>query len=218
MMLTVLARELRLTGRKASGALLSLAFFALFILLSGLALGGARPQLAPGLIWLALTLSALLSLDTLYRADQETGALRHMHLAGVSGSAIAIAKAAAFLLTVCVPLIAATAILAPLLSMTPRLTMGVMMSLIIGAPALAVYAGFTAALLCAQRGANILGVIITAPLLVPILLFGIEAAQSFPEAGLGTLQFRILAGLSCIASALGVPATMAALAANRGPV
>jgi hypothetical protein len=31
------------------------------------------------------------------------------------------------------------------------------------------------------------------------------------------VQFRILAGLSFIAAALGLPASVAALAANRGP-
>ena len=95
--------------------------------------------------------------------------------------------------------------------------LGVVFSLLVGLPGLAAYASFTAALLSAQRGNGVLGIILTAPLLIPLLIFGIEAALIWPEAGLGAMQFRILAGLSLIALAVGGLCTFAAIAANRGP-
>ena len=217
MMSTILKRELRFAVRGASGTGLSLAFMALFVLMCGIALGGSQPMLGPGLLWLAATLSALLGLDRLYQPDQETGALAQMHLSGASGLAIATAKSLSFAITSLAPLILATPLLALLLSMDGSAIIGTILSLLIGAPAITAYASVTAAILAAQRGSAVLAIILTAPLLVPVLIFGTEAANAFAVDGIDAVQFRILAGLSFIAVALGTPATVAALAANRGP-
>lgn len=216
MIRAILIRDLRLAARGASGTGLSLAFMALFILLSGLALGGSNPALGPGLLWLAATLSALLGLDRLYQPDQESGALAQMHLAGTSDLSIATAKCLAFALTSLLPLILVSPFLALLMEMTGVAITGTFLSLLIGAPAIVAYASVTAALLSGHRGGGVLAVILTAPMLIPVLIFGTEAANAFATDGLGALQFRILAGLSFIAVALGLPTSVAALAANRG--
>ncbi|MGB3454902.1 MAG: heme exporter protein CcmB [Litorimonas sp.] len=213
---TLLRRDLTLAVRGASGTGLSLAFMALFVLLCGLALGGSNPSLGPGLLWLAATLSAMLGLDRLFRPDHETGTLAALHLAGVSGTSIAAARALSFALTGLLPLIMATPFLALLLGMDGPAIAGTVLSLLIGAPAIIAYTLVTAALLAGQRSVGVLAVILTAPLLVPVLIFGTEAATAFSVNGLGAVQFRILAGLSFIAVALGLPMTVAALAANRG--
>ncbi len=212
----ILKRDLTLAVRGASGMGLSLAFMALFVLLCGLALNGSEPELGPGLLWLAATLSALLGLDRLYQPDQQSGALAQMHLSGASGLSIAVAKALAFAVTGLLPLILATPFLALLLAMDGAAIQGTVWSLLIGGPAIVAYASVTAALLAGQRGGGVLAVILTAPLLVPVLIFGTESAAAFSAEGLGAVQFRILAGLSFIAVALGLPATVAAIAANRG--
>ncbi|MGB6229972.1 MAG: heme exporter protein CcmB [Litorimonas sp.] len=217
MIVAILRRELTLAARGASGMGLSLAFMALFVLLCGLATGGMQPDLGPGLIWLAVTLSALLGLDRLYQPDQETGALAQMHMAGASGTQIAVGKALAHFFTGLLPLIVAAPFLSLLLGMSGVSIAGTVLSLLVGAPAIVAYTSVTAALLAGQRGAGVLAVILTAPLLIPVLIFGTEAATAFAEGGLAAVQFRILAGLSFIALALGLPATVAALAANRGP-
>ncbi len=221
MIRTLLQRELKLATRQLGGPSLSLAFMALFVLLCGLALGGdslaSRVDLGVGLLWLAVTLSTLLGLDSLYQVDQEKGVLGQLYLAGVSGGSIAIAKMCVFALVYILPLIAIIPLLAPLIGLDSKPMLGVVFSLLVGLPGLAAYASFTAALLSAQRGNGVLGVILTAPLLIPLLIFGIEAALVWPEVGLGAMQFRILAGLSLIALAVGGLGSIAAIAANRGP-
>lgn len=213
----LLIRDLRLAVRGAAGTGLSIAFMALFVLLCGIAMGGSQTALGPGLIWLAATLSALLGLDRLYQPDQHCGALAQIHLSGVSDLQIATAKTLSFVLTGLAPLILITPLLALLLEMDGPAITGTLLSLIIGAPAIAVYSSLTAALLASQRGSGVLAVILTGPLLIPILIFGTSAAGAFAVEGLAAMQFRILAGLSFIAVALGIPFTVAALAANRGP-
>lgn len=216
MIRTILIRDLRLAARGASGTGLSLAFMALFILLCGLALGGSNPGLGPGLLWLAATLSALLGLDRIYQTDQQSGALSQMHLAGTSDLSIVTAKCLSFALTTLCPLILVSPFLALLMEMTGTAITGTLLSLLIGAPAMVAYASVTAALLAGQRGGGLLAVILTAPLLIPVLIFGTEAAHAFAVDGVGAVQFRMLAGLSFIAVALGLPTSVAALAANRG--
>lgn len=212
----LLLRDLRLAARGASGAGLALAFMALFVLLCGLALGGSQPELGPGLLWLAATLSALLGLDRYYQPDQQTGALAEMYLAGISGLSIATAKCLTIAITGLAPLILAAPFLSLLLGMDAPSITGTVLSLLIGGPAIIAYASVTAALLSGQRGGGVLAVILTAPLLIPVLIFGTEAALAYPAEGMAAVQFRILLGLSFIAVSLGLPATVAALAANRG--
>ncbi len=213
----LIKRELRLSLRRGSSVVLPLTFMALFVLLCGLALGGSRPELGPGLLWLAATLSVLLGLERLYQPDQASGALAQLHLAGISSVSIAVAKACAFAISTLLPLLLAAPLLALILGMSGGQITGAMLSLVIGGPALIAYASVSAALLCAQRGSAVLSVLLSAPLLIPVLIFGVEAAQSYPTLGLGAVQFRILAGLSLLALALGGPATAAAISANRGP-
>lgn len=217
MIRVILIRDLRLAARGASGTGLSLAFMALFILLCGIALGGSTPALGAGLLWLAATLSALLGLDRFYQTDQQTGALAQMHLAGTTDLSIVIAKCLSFALTTLLPLILVSPFLALLMEMTGTAITGTVLSLLIGAPAIVAYASVTAALLAGQRSGGVLAVILTAPLLIPVLIFGTEAANAFAIEGLGAVQFRMLAGLSFIAVTLGLPTSVAALAANRGP-
>lgn len=217
MIRALLYRDLKLAARGATGTGLSLAFMALFVLLCGLATGGSRPELGPGLLWLAATLSALLSLDRFFQPDQQSGALSQMYLAGLSGSSLAVAKCLSFALTGLLPLIVITPLLALLLGMDGTAITGTVLSFLIGGPTIVAYACLTAALLAGQRGGGVLAVILTAPLLIPVLIFGTEAASAFAVDGIGAVQFRILAGLSFIAVALGLPLTVAALAANRGP-
>ena len=217
MIAALLHRELRLALRDASGVWLSVAFMALFILLCALATDGGAPALGPGLLWLGATLSALLGLERLYQPDQRNGTLAQLHLAGVGGTAIATAKGLAFALTALLPLLLVTPLAALLLGMSGDQIAGTVVSLLVGLPALAAYASFTAALLCSQRGGGVLGVVLTAPLLLPVLIFGVDAAQAWPVAGPAAVEFRILAGLSLIAVAVGGAGTVAAIAANRGP-
>lgn len=216
MIRAILMRDLRLAARGASGTGLSLAFMTLFILLCGLAMGGSNPALGPGLLWLAATLSALLGLDRIYQTDQQSGTLAQMHLAGTSDLSIVTAKCLSFALTSLLPLIVVSPFLALLMEMTGLAITGTVLSLLIGGPAIVAYSSVTAALLSGQRGGGVLAVILTAPLLIPILIFGTEAAAAFATDGVGAVQFRMLAGLSFIAVALGLPTSVAALAANRG--
>jgi len=81
-------------------------------------------------------------------------------------------------------------------------------------PALAIYGVLSSAILAGRQGGGFLIVLITTPFLIPLLIFGIEAVESYTKSGLGAAEFRVLIGLSLIAVAVGLPAASAALKAN----
>jgi len=94
------------------------------------------------------------------------------------------------------------------------LTIGPVFILLTAAPALAAY-GVMAGALMARRGkGGFLIILISAPFLIPILIFGLAAVDSYLRFGILAFEFRALAGLSLIAMAIGLPAASAALTAN----
>jgi heme exporter protein B len=89
-----------------------------------------------------------------------------------------------------------------------------MLSLLIGLPAITAYVGIAGALLAGRENSSLLSVLLAAPLIIPTLIFGIAAAQSYPQTGVDAAEWRILFGLSLIALAIALPAIIAALLAN----
>ena len=79
----VISRDLLLAFRRRAEMINPLLFFVLVVTLFPLAVG-AQPHLlqtmAPGVIWVAALLAALLSLETLFRSDFEDGSLEQMLL------------------------------------------------------------------------------------------------------------------------------------------
>jgi len=88
--------------------------------------------------------------------------------------------------------------------MPPQAIIGTILSVIAAAPAIAVYGVFSAAILSGRRGGGFLIVLITAPFLIPLLIFGLGAVDSYASAGLAAVEFRALIGLSLIAIAVGI--------------
>lgn len=82
----MLTRDLRLVWRRRGDATQPMLFAVLVVSLFPLALGN-QPELlarmAPGVLWVALLLASLLTLDRLYRGDAEDGSLEQMLLTPV---------------------------------------------------------------------------------------------------------------------------------------
>lgn len=216
-LIDIIKRDIRLAARSGGAWAYGLVFMVFFLALCAIALGGSLQTLRPlatPLLFLSIFFASLLSIAQIFQADMEDGTLTQLKLAGVSSMSIASAKALSFALIYLLPLIAITPIWGQLLGLNGRALIGTCLSLSISLPAIAVYVSVSGALLCARQSGGFLAIILTAPLLIPVLIFGVDAAQSFPDTGIMAVEFRILAGLSFIAIAIGLPATAAALTAN----
>jgi len=151
---------------------------------------------------------------SLFQEDFMDGNLAQYKMSGTSLLSLCAAKAISFAILSLAPLIGAIPSTALIFDMPPQAIIGTILSVIAAAPAIAVYGVFSAAILSGRRGGGFLIVLITAPFLIPLLIFGLGAVDSYASAGLAAVEFRALIGLSLIAIAVGLPAAAAALNAN----
>lgn len=217
MIATIIKRDLTLALRSGGAWLYGLFFFAVFIALSAIALGGSlsvmRP-FAPALIWLAVIFSAMLSFPAIFHDDYQDGNLAQLKTSGVSLISLCTAKAIGFAVLSILPLLITIPFAALVFDMPNETIKATILSLIIAAPALTIYGVLSSAILAGRRGGGFLIVLITTPFLIPLLIFGLEAIDGFAKSGLAAVEFRVLIGLSLIAIAVGIPAAAAALNAN----
>lgn len=179
--LAIVSRDLRL-GFGAQGAMLTtLLFFVLAVSLFPLGVG-PEPQIlariAPGVIWVAALLAAMLSLDRLFQTDQEDGTLDLLAQAPLPLGLVALAKTLAHWLTTGLPLSLIAPLLAILLQMDGAAIPVLLGALLLGTPSLSLIGAIGAALtLGAKRGA-VLVPLLTLPLVIPVLIFGVGAVEA----------------------------------------
>ena len=102
----IIARDLLLAVRQGGATFLSLVFFLLTVTLFPLGIGpepAILARVAPGVLWVAALLAAMLSLDRLFQADFEDGSLEQLTLSGLPVSLIVLAKIVTHWLTTGLP-------------------------------------------------------------------------------------------------------------------
>jgi heme exporter protein B len=114
--LALLARDVKLAFREGGAIGTALGFYLVVIAIAPLGLGpdlNLLARIAPGLLWVALLLAALLSADRIFHNDYEDGALDVLTTGPLPLPLVAAIKSLAHWLTTGVPL----ALLAPLLGL-----------------------------------------------------------------------------------------------------
>ena len=206
----LLLRDLRLLWRRRGDALQPALFALLVIVLFALALGSETQTLskvASGVLWVAVLLSGLLSLDTLFRGDAEDGSLEQWMLAPVPLAWLVLVRTLTHWATTALPLIVFAPLLAELLHL-PRAQLPVLIaSLLLGTPLLSLLGAVVAALTVGMRRSGILVALLALPLYVPVLVFSAgsvaASAQGLDPAG----------GLLYLAAGLVLALALAPLAA-----
>lgn len=193
-------RDLRLAVRAGGGFGLGLAFFLIVVTLVPFAVGPRTELLvaiAPGILWLGALLACLLSLDRILALDWEDGSLDLLATAPLPMEGTVSVKALAHWLTTGLPLVLASPVLGLLLSLPAAGYGPLVLSLLVGTPALSVIGTFGAALTVGLRRGGLLLSLLVLPLYVPTLIFGAEVARR----GAGALDYAtpllMLAGITC---------------------
>jgi heme exporter protein B len=207
--LAIIRRELLIAYRKQADVLNPLWFFIIVITLFPLSIG-PEPQLlariAAGIIWVAALLSALLSLERLFRDDYRDGALEQLMLLPVPLSVVILCKVISHWLLTGLPLILISPLLAVLLSLDLQTWLAIALTLLLGTPTLSFIGAIGVALTVGIQTGGVLLSLLTLPLYIPVLIFATSAIDS---ASLGVAYNGQLA----IMGAMGVAAlTFAPLA------
>ncbi len=216
-MRALLIRDLRLAVRAGGGFGLGLAFFLIVVVLIPFAVGpqsALLSRIAPGVLWIGALLACLLSLDRLFALDWEDGSLDLLATAPLPMEAIVSLKALAHWLTTALPLVLITPLLAVLLNLPAAGFAPLLLSLLLGTPALSVIGTFGAALTVGIKRGGLLMSLLVLPLYVPTLIFGAEAARRGATGMDYTAPLVLLAGITCGTIALLPFASAAVLRVN----
>lgn len=216
-MKALLLRDLRLATRAGGGFGLGLAFF---LILATLIPFGVGPQpdvlasIAPGVLWVGALLSCLLSLERIFALDFEDGALDLMASSPLPLEGIVAAKSLAHWLTTGLPLVVAAPLLGLMLNLPSQSYGWLLMSLLIGTPALSVIGAFGAALTVGLKRGGLLISLLVLPLYVPTLIFGADVIRRAGQELNASVPAFMLAGLTLGAVAIMPFASAAALRAG----
>ena len=193
----LLLRDMRLAVRVGGGALIGVLFFLIVVTLVPFGIGPDLALLArigPAILWLGALLANLLALDRLIATDYEDGSLDLILTARVPLELALVTKALAHWLTTGLPLVIAAPLLGLLLNLGPGATGAVALTLLAGTPALTFIGLIGAALTVALRRGGLLLAILVLPLTVPVLIFGVAAANA---AVVGPMPFGTPFGILC---------------------
>jgi len=213
----LLGREIRLALRHPADTLAAVLFFVLVSALFPFGVGPAPEtlaRLAPGALFAAALLAALLPLDRLFGADAEDGTLDQLLLSGLARGAIAAAKALGHWITTGLPLLAATPVAAALLNLPTEAWGTAIAALALATALLSLLGTLGAALTLGARRGSVLLPLLVLPLAIPAVIFGAAAIEA-AAAGLSPAPFLLLLGAGVsLAAPLAPLAAGAALTAE----
>jgi len=214
----LLSRDLRLVWRRPGDVMVVLAFFVVATVLFPLGIGpetNLLARIAAGILWCAALFAALLSLDRLFAADYEDGALDLVLLAPWPLELAALAKCLAHWIVTGLPL----ALLAPplglLFGLSGEALAALAATLLVGTPTLSLIGGLAAALTLGARRGGALLALLALPLCVPTLIFGASAVEAMAT-GEGFLTHLAILGALALLSLATLPWAIAASLRQAG--
>lgn len=215
--MALLSRDLRLAIRAGGGFGLGLAFFLIVVTLVPFGVGPQGEilgRIANGILWLGALLACLLSLDRIFALDFEDGSLDLLATAPIPLEAVVTIKALAHWITTGLPLVLAAPLFAVLLHLPPPAYLWLVLSLLLGTPALSVLGTFGAALTVGLKRGGLLMSLLVLPLYVPTLIFGAELVRRGAEGMATDVPLLMLTGITAATVALVPFASAAAIRVN----
>lgn len=211
---SMLRRDLLLTYRNRAQAINPLLFFVLVVILFPFGVGPDAillKTMAPGIIWVAALLAALLSLDSIFRSDFDDGFLEQLVLSPYPLSVLVLAKVIAHWLVSGFPLVLVAPLLAVFLGMSTDAIGILVLTLLLGTPVLSLIGAIGVALTVGLRQGGIILALLVFPLYIPVLIFASNAVQMAMSGFEVTAQLSMLAALLLLALALAPLPAAAAL-------
>jgi heme exporter protein B len=212
--LFLLRRDLMLALRNRAEYAMPLLFFVLVITLFPLALG-ASPELlariAPGIIWVAALLAAMLSLDSIFRSDFDDGSLEQILLSAHPVAVLVLAKVSAHWLVTGLPLLLVAPLLAEMLGMPSAAQPVLLLTILLGTPILSLIGSIGVALTVGLRKGGIILSLLVLPLYVPVLIFAASATENAAAGFDPSAQIYMLMAFLFLSTSLAPWATAAAL-------
>jgi heme exporter protein B len=210
----IVRRDLMIAMRRRADIFTTLIFFVIVVSLFPLGIGPELDTLrliAPGVVWVGALLASMLALEQIFSADHRDGTLEQMLLTPQPVSLLVVGKVLAHWLVTGLPLV----IMAPLLGIQYDLSWDglrtLVISLLLGTPALSLIGAIGAALTLGLRSGGVLLALLVLPLYIPVLIFGAGAVEASVSGLGGESHLAMLAAILVGSLVLAPVATAAAL-------
>jgi len=215
-MIALLKRDLAIATRSGGAAMLGVLFFLAVVAVIPFGIGpdlNLLARIGPAILWIGALLASLLGLDRLFQADREDGSLDMLVMQDwVSLVLTVFVKSLAHWLATGLPLVLAAPLLGLLMNMSATATGAVMLTLLVGTPAISFIGAVGAAVAVVLPRGGLLVSILILPLAIPILIFGVSAAYAaVTDPDPFWPPFMILSAITLFFAALGPVAAAAAL-------
>ena len=177
----ILVRDMRIAVRVGGGAFIGVLFFLVVVTLVPFALGpdlALLKRIGPAILWLAALLASLLALDRLFASDHEDGSLDLILMGRAPLEIVVAVKGLAHWLTTGLPLVAAAPLIGLFLNLDTPSAAALVLTLLVGTPALTFIGLIGAAIAVTLRRGGLLLAVLVLPLTVPVLIFGVAAANA----------------------------------------
>lgn len=177
----LIKRDLLQVFRRKSDITTSLLFFVMVTSLFPLAVSpdpAILRQIGPGVLWVSALLACMLSLSRLFATDFSDGSLEQLVLSTHSLSLLVLVKILSHWLFAGLPLVLLSPLIALQYDMNASALWVLVLSLLIGTPALSLLGAIAAALTLGVRASGLLMPLLVLPLYVPILIFGAGAVSA----------------------------------------
>ncbi|GAB4516182.1 MAG: heme exporter protein CcmB [Roseibium sp.] len=213
--LVLFQRDLRLSVRVGGSALVGVLFFMAVVTVIPFGVGpdlNLLARIGPAILWIGALLATLLGLDRLFQADREDGTLDIMLMAARPLELVVLVKCLAHWTATGLPLVIAAPLLGLFLNLEPLAMGAVTLTLLAGTPALTLIGAIGASLTVSLRRGGLLLAVLVVPLAIPVLIFGVSAADAAVHDPVPFLTpFLILCALSLVSAVVGPIASAAAL-------
>lgn len=176
-----LKREFKLYARFRGAWLQPLLFFIMIAGIFAIILGDGPDRLrlnAPGIVWVGVVLSLILSQESVFHADNESGSLEMILLSPAPQTILIILKILAHTIAVGVPLLLVALGVAWIFDVSLSGISGLAATLSLSIPALCLVGAIATALTVHLKRGGVLLAILVLPLMAPIVLFGSSATEA----------------------------------------
>ena len=172
----LLKKEFLIYSRKSSSFISPVVFFLISISLYPIGISNdpdILKNLAPGLIWITILLSTLISFQNIFSEDYEDGSIELLLVSGQNLSLIVLTKIFVNWIFSCLPIIILSVLSVFLLYFPQEGLKPLIISLLIGTPTICLFGALAGALSLGKN--SITGPALMLPLSLPVLILGTQA-------------------------------------------
>lgn len=206
-MMALFLRDLRLSVRAGGGALIGVLFFTTVVAVIPFGVGpdlNLLSRIGPAIVWIGALLASLLGLDRLFQAERDDGSLDILLMQDTPLVLTILIKCLAHWVATGLPLVIASPLLGLFMNMNETAIGAVMLTLLVGSPAITFIGAAGAAVAVTLPRGGLLVSILILPLTVPVLIFGVSAAYAAVEEPAPFLPpFAILAAITLFFAVIG---------------